>query len=86
MGAIIQGWSLRVSEHKKTSLDRFLGFGFNESVQGDYDHWYSDKRQRARAGTCQVVEERAYWTRSQQNALIFAVCVVLEFVVCPIRV
>lgn len=35
---------------------------------------------------CEVVEEGAQGTHSELQALVFKVCVVLEFIVCPIRV
>lgn len=35
---------------------------------------------------CEVVEERAQGSHSEFQALVFVVCIVLEFIVCPVRV
>lgn len=59
---------------------------FDESIERNRNHCRSCKEERASTAVREVVEKRAQRTYFESHALVFIVYVVLEFVICPIRV
>jgi len=59
---------------------------FDESAERNRHHYRSCKGDNTSTATCEVVKERTQGTYPESPALVFVMCIVLEFIICPIRV